>query len=230
VIALVLVAVLAVGLVLAVLGRVFRHTRVESAVYRQPVSRVVVGTGTGSIDVRPGAAGSPVTVQRTLEWSLGRASSQEAVSGDVLTVRGRCEKDVGFATCSVSYVLTVPAATAVNVTSSTGAVQVRDLSGDVQARTSTGSVDLTGLRAPAVTAETSTGSVVVRFAAPPSSVSARAGIGSVEVVLPGDGTAYDVRASTSTGRQSVRVPVDPSSTRHVTASTSTGSVEVRTPS
>jgi hypothetical protein len=227
VLAVVLVAVLAVGVGLTLLGRAFRQTRVENAVYRQQVNHLVVDTGTGSIEVRRGDTGSPVTVQRKLEWSFGSASSQETVSGDVLTVQGRCENTLGFGTCAVSYVVTVPAATALNVSSSTGSVQARDLSGDVRARTNTGSVELTGLRASTVTAETSTGSVLVRFATPPSSVSARASTGSVEVVLPGDGTTYDVRASTSTGHQSVSVPLDSSSPRHVTASTSTGSVEVR---
>jgi hypothetical protein len=226
--ALLLVAVLAVGASLTLVSRAFRQTRVESAVYPQPVSRVVVDTSTGSIEVRRGDAGSTVTVQRTLEWSFGSAASQEAVSGDVLTVRARCQKPVGFGSCSVSYVISVPATTAVSLTSSTGSLQVRDLAGDIEARASTGSVTLTGLRSSTVTAETSTGAVLVRFAAPPTSVSARASTGSVEVILPEDGTKYDVRASTSTGDQSVTVPVDSSSPRHVAASTSTGSVEVRT--
>jgi Putative adhesin len=229
VVALVVIAVLAVGVAVTLLGRAFQQTRVTSAVYRPPVSRVVVDTSTGSIDVRSGGPGSPVTVQRTMQWTFGSASSQEAVSGDVLNVRARCE-NLGFGMCSVSYVVTVPAATAVTATSSTGSVQVRDLSGDVRARTSTGSVDLTGLRASTVTAETSTGSVLVRFAAPPSTVSARASTGSVEVILPRDGTKYDVQASTSTGHQTVTVPVDSGSPRHISASTSTGSVEVRTAS
>jgi len=213
---------------LTLLSRAVRQTRVETAVYRQPVSRVVVDTSTGSIEVRRADAGSPITVQRTLEWSFGSASSQEAVSADVLTVQARCQNTVGFGVCSVSYVISVPATTAVNLTSSTGSLQVRDLAGDVQARASTGSVELTGLQSSTVTAETSTGSVLVRFTAPPTSVSARASTGSVEVVLPEDGTKYDVRASTSTGQQSVTVPVDSGSPRHVTASTSTGSVDVRT--
>ena len=228
VIALVLVAVLAVGAGLALLNVAFRRTRVETAVYQQPVSRVVVETSTGSIEVRRGDAGSPISLRRTLEWSFGSASSQEAVSGDVLTIRARCAETVGFGRCSVSYILSVPEATAVNLTSSTGSLQVRDLSGDVQARASTGSVELTGLRSSTATAETSTGSVLVSFAASPTSVSARASTGSVDIVLPQDGTEYDVRASTSTGHQSITVPVRTKSPRHIIASTSTGSVAVRT--
>jgi len=220
--------VLAIGAGVGLLNVAFRQTRVETAVYTQPVSRVVVDTSTGSIEVRRGDAGSPIGVRRTLEWSYGSATSQEAVSGDVLMIRGRCGTTIGFGSCSVSYVISVPEATAVNLTSSTGSVQVQGLSGDVQARTSTGSVELTALRSSTATAETSTGSVLVSFAAPPTSVNARASTGSVDVVLPHDGTTYDVRASTSTGHQSVTVPVDTSSPRHVIASTSTGSVQVRT--
>jgi hypothetical protein len=227
VVVLVVVAVLAVGVGVALLGRAFRQTRVESTVYRQPVSRVVIDTSTGSIDIRPGDAGSPVTVQRSLEWSFGSASSDEKVSGGVLSVQGSCQQTIGFGPCSVSYVVTVPPTTALTVSTSTGSVQVRDMSAGVQARTSTGSVALTGLRAGTVSAQTSTGSVLVQFAVPPSSVTAHASTGSVEVVVPADGTKYDVQASTSTGQQSVTLPIDSSSPRHITASTSTGSVEVR---
>jgi Putative adhesin len=228
---LVIVLVVAVGVVVALVSRAVRQTRVESAVYRQPVSRVVLDTATGSIDVRPGATGSPVTVQRTLQWSFGSASSEEQVSGDVLSVHGRCgQQMLDLWPCSVSYVVTVPPTTALTVSTSTGSVQVADVAGEVQARTSTGSVDIRGVRSASVSAQTSTGSVSLRFAAAPSSVTARASTGSVEVVVPGDGTSYDVQASTSTGHESVSVPVDSSSSRHISASTSTGSVEVRTAS
>src|SRR4051812_32908404 len=47
VVALVLLAVLVVGVGLALLSRALRQTRVESAVYQQPVSRLVVDTSTG---------------------------------------------------------------------------------------------------------------------------------------------------------------------------------------
>jgi hypothetical protein len=225
---LVLVLVIAVVVVATLVSRAFRQARVESAVYRQPLSRVVVDTGTGSIDVRTGPAGSPVTVRRTLEWSLGSATSDEQVSGDVLSVHGRCDqRALGLWPCSVSYLVTVPPTTALILSTSTGSVQVRDVVDEIQARTSTGSVDIGGVRSASVSAQTSTGSVSVRFAAPPSSVTARASTGAVEVVVPGDGTAYDVQASTSTGHESVSVPVDSSSSRHISASTSTGSVEVR---
>lgn len=228
--AVVVVTIVALGAALVLLARAFEHTAVATAVYRQPISRVVVGTGTGSIIVRAAPAGSPVTVRRTVRWSFGGATSDETVAGGVLTVTGQCGQDLGLGQCSVSYLLSVPAQTAVTLTTSTGSVQARDLAGDVQAITSTGSVDLSGLRAASVTAQTSTGSVVVRFAAPPTSVTAQTGTGSVEVVVPADATAYDVRATTSVGQQTVQVPVDSGSPHRIVVTASTGSVTVRSSS
>jgi hypothetical protein len=193
--------------------------------YPQGLSEVVVETGTGSVDVRAGAAGSSVTVeQHTRSWIASSPRTQETVTAGVLRLRGRCS---GFGGCSVGYTITVPPGTAVAVTTSTGSVEAAGLDGDLDVTTSTGSIELTGLRSERVGAQASTGSVELAFAAAPRDVRAETSTGSVEIVVPGDGTAYAVRSTTSVGSNEVSVPVDSSSSRRIEARASTGSVEVR---
>jgi DUF4097 and DUF4098 domain-containing protein YvlB len=85
----------------------------------------------------------------------------------------------------------------------------------------------TGLRADEVDATTSDGSMRLDFAVAPSSVTADTGDGSIEVVVPSDGTAYDVTGSTGDGSRNVSVPTDSSSARHMKLSTGDGSLTVR---
>jgi hypothetical protein len=199
--------------------------RTTTATYPQGVSKIVVDASIGSVDLRAGGAGSPVVVERRTRSSLGATpTSSEAVSGGVLTLRAGCR---GIGLCGVGYTITLPPGTAVTVTTSTGSVEATRLDGDLDITTSTGSIELGGLRSARVAAHASTGSVQLGFAAPPQDVRAETSTGSVEVVVPADGTAYAVQSSTSVGSSEVSVPVDSSSPRHIEARASTGSVEVR---
>jgi hypothetical protein len=220
--------VAAVIVVLSTAGVVSAFTeqrRTTTTTFPQALSKVVVDTGTGSVDLKGGRAGSQVVVERRTRSSLGTApTSSEAVAGSVLTLRGGCR---GLGLCDVAYTVTVPPGTAVTVTTDTGSVDASGLDGDLDVTTSTGSIELDGLRSARVAAQASTGSVELGFAAPPQDVRAETSTGSVEVVVPGDGTAYAVQSSTSVGSSEVTVPVDSSSPRRIQARASTGSVEVR---
>ncbi len=220
--------VAAVIVLFAVAGVVVDFTeqqRDTTRAYPPGLSEVVVESGTGSVEVRAGGAGSSVTVEQHTHSSLGSsATTQESVTAGVLRLRGRC---TGLGFCSVGYTLTVPPGTAVAVTTSTGSVEASGLDGDLDVTTSTGSIELTALRSERVGAQASTGSVELTFAAAPRDVRAETSTGSVEIVVPADGTAYAVQGSTSVGSNEVSVPVDSSSSRRIEARASTGSVEVR---
>ncbi len=212
--------------VVGVVSGFTEQRRTTTFSYPQAVSRIVVDTSTGSVELRAGAAGSPVAVERRTRSALGSSpTSSETVAGDVLTLRARCR---GFGLCGVAYTVTVPPGTAVAVDTSTGSVEASGLTGDLEVTTSTGSIELLGLRSARVAAQASTGSVELGFAAPPQDVRAETSTGSVEIVVPADGTAYAVQSSTSVGSSEVSVPVDSSSSRRIDARASTGSVEVRT--
>jgi hypothetical protein len=199
--------------------------RTATKTYPPGLSKVVVETSTGSVDLRAGTNGSAVTVEQHVRSSFGSsARTQESVAADVLRLSGDCN---GFGLCSVGYTVTVPPGTAVEVTTSTGSVEAWGLDGDLDVTTSTGSIELTGLRSARVGVQASTGSVELAFAAAPQDVRAKTSTGSVEVVVPSDGTAYAVQSSTNVGSNEVSVPVDSSSSRRIEARASTGSVEVR---
>ena len=212
----------------SVAGEFLHHTETTTTTYPATVRSVVAASEVGSITVRAGAAGSAPQVRRTAEWSFGEPPATGRLDGQTLRLDGRCDDGGWFGgRCSIRYEITVAPETVLDLRSETGTIRAEGMAGDLRASTSTGSVDLTGLRSPTVDAEGSTGTLRLAFAAPPRSVSAETSTGSVDVAVPGDGTAYAVKASTSVGSTTVTVPVDSTSPRTITARSSVGTVTVR---
>ncbi|MGY1857954.1 hypothetical protein [Modestobacter sp. SYSU DS0290] len=102
------------------------------------------------------------------------------------------------------------------------------MTGELALHSGAGRVSATGVDADVVVAESSAGSVTVSAVAPVTRLTATSSAGAVTVVLPDDGTRYDVRPSTSAGSVAVEVPQDPASPRVVEARSSAGAVTVRT--
>jgi hypothetical protein len=223
---LVVLTLLAAG-AMAVVSEFFEQERTQSTSY-EDVRGVVADTDVGTIEVRRGTAGAPVRVDRTVRWSFGDPRSSERVDGALLRLGGDCGSGWRFGECSVDYRVTVPPGTTLELTTATGSIEVEGADADVRATTSTGSLELTSLTSDTVAAQASTGSVELTFAEAPTSVTARTSTGSVEVVVPADGSAYAVDVRTSTGASTTTVPVDSASPRRIEARSSTGSVEVRT--
>jgi DUF4097 and DUF4098 domain-containing protein YvlB len=114
----------------------------------------------------------------------------------------------------------------VDLSTSDGSINATNLTGRVKLHSGDGSMAATGLRSDEVEATTSDGSVRLNFAVAPSSVTADSGDGSIRVVVPSDGTAYDVTATTGNGSRHVSVPTDSNSARHMKLSTGDGSLTV----
>jgi hypothetical protein len=223
----VVAALVVAGSTTSVVSRFFHQHRVETAVYSQTLTGMSIRTTTGDVRVAVGAPGSPVVVRRVLDWSFGTASSTETVTDGRLDIAARCSIRLGVGECSVGYEVTVPPNLAVRLDSDTGDVDVTGPVGDLTASTDTGDVRIQGATSARVDASASTGDVTVELASPPRDVAAHSSTGDVLVVLPADGTSYDVRTSTSTGDATVTVPTDPGADRRIDASTSTGDVLVR---
>jgi DUF4097 and DUF4098 domain-containing protein YvlB len=223
----VVAALVVAGTTTSVVSRFFHQHRVETAVYTQALSGMSIRTTTGDVRVAVGAPGSPVVVRRVLDWSFGTAGSAETVTDGQLDIAARCSIRLGVGACDVDYEVTVPPSLAVRLDSGTGDVEVAGPVGNVTASTDTGDVRIQGATADRVDASASTGDVTVELASPPRDVAARSHTGDVVVVLPADGTSYDVRTSTSTGDAAVTVPTRPDADRRIDASTSTGDVVVQ---
>jgi hypothetical protein len=242
--------VLAVGLsliavgwcALTVVGLLARVTEHRSATY-DGVHALDLDLGFESVQIIGAADATSVSMTRSYSWSMGKPTIGNRLDGDLLSVTSSCPFTVGIG-CTGHIRLVVPKDVEVRMQGSDGSVTLRDLDGSVDVstsdgslvasnltgrvtlRTSDGAVDATGLRSGEVDASTSDGSVRLAFDVPPSAVTAHTSDGSIEVVVPADGTAYAVDATTSDGGKDVAVPTDSSSARRLQLTTSDGSIRV----
>ena len=185
-----------------------------------------------------------VDLSRRWSWSFGEPTvSQRKVGNRMVVTSDGCGFTPGLG-CTGSVDLDVPRNVTLRLRASNSGLTLQDLTGDIDASTSNGSVvgagltgplrlhtsngriELTGLRSGRVDGSTSNGSVRLTFRTAPTTVVARTSNGTVEVVVPRDGSAYRVDATTSNGANQVTVPTDPQSDRTIGAPTSNGAVRV----
>ena len=188
------------------------------------VTRLVL-TGTDG-DVRVSTRDGPVTVAETIAFTADEPTTSHRVDGSTLYVEvDGCGKTIRMDRCDVSFDITVPGSTAVEVTLVAGTVEVQDLSGDLRIRTTAGGIEASGLRGQHVDVRTEAGEVTLAHQVAPVQTSARSEAGAVTVRLPGTG-GYAVDATTDAGKRDVSVSVDPGSAHRVTAWTEAGNVIV----
>ncbi|MCD5310032.1 DUF4097 family beta strand repeat-containing protein [Kineosporia babensis] len=126
-----------------------------------------------------------------------------------------------------------------------GDIRLGTIGGDIQARAGSGNVHGTQLDSARaemntgsgdvkaeftqatsqVNLKTGSGDVRVSFGAAPTSVNARTGSGDVRILLPNDGTSYDVSGTTGSGDREIEVPTG-SQTHRIEANTGSGDVRV----
>src|SRR5918992_1418353 len=129
-----------------------------------------------------------------------------------------------------------------DVEAGSGDVRVRDVPGPVRAYTGSGSVRLdsvggqtdlhaasgdivaSGVNGGALRADTGSGSVHLKFSAPPTNVRAETGSGDLRLILP-DG-AYRIDHSTGSGDENVGIDDDPTAIASVYARTGSGSISI----
>ena len=209
------------------------------------IARIDVDNSAGSVRI---VATEGDTIEVTAEISDGLRSTGESqgVFGDTLELRGTCPI-FGSDWCRVSYRISIPPSLDVRVDADDGSVDVigvtgnvdldtdngsiemESLSGSIRATNDDGSIEGTGLRSQDVSADTDNGRVTLSFVAPPTSVVATSNHGSVEVVVPDDGTAYRLDMDTDSGNQNNELPlVDANAERSIVVRTDHGSVTART--
>jgi hypothetical protein len=227
---------------LQIVGGFSRQETDEPVAFPAGVRHIVIDVEVGSVELRGGASDNVGGVRQVLR-GFGRPTVDEHIDGDTLRITSRCSAYLGN-WCATAYVLDVPRSVSVEALSSAGHVLVAGIDGDVQARTHAGAVTIddtggrldlsassgriegTRLRGGVATAEASAGRVTLAFAVPPTDVTARSSAGSVEVVVPDDGTSYRVDADSSVRNADVLVATDPGSDRVISARTSAGAVDI----
>lgn len=223
-----LVAVLVLSGAYAVATKLARAERTEQiSVGAGGIDTLVVSTDVGAVSVEPGATSDHVEVRLHREgaWRLPRFEQRRV--GDELHLEASCDRH-WFGDCSTQMVLRVPEGMRLEASSAVGEVSVRGAYPSVTMETSTGRLAADQLRASQVRATSSVGDVSITLAAPADSVDVTTSVGQVLLVVPDDGTSYDVRAETSVGETHTTVPVSSASAHHIRVTSSVGDVRVAT--
>lgn len=187
------------------------------------VSRLVVDSDAGNIEILPGSDDAS-EVTSVLRWSGdARPEVTQTVEGDTLRITSRCPRLDGEH-CSTDFTVKLPVTAAVEATVAAGGVKVRDLRGTQRLTSSAGNVSATGLRAPDVRVEAKAGSIDLEFADAPQTVDAQSKAGNVRIALPSG--PYRIDAGTVAGRVKVGVDQDQGADRRITARTVAGSVTI----
>jgi hypothetical protein len=226
----VLLRVLGAALVVAALLAV--SVRVATGFARAEERTVVDGGSTqvleldlpaGDVRLERGTGDLAVTVDRRGTWRL--PGLEEERRGDALALTGTCSPGPGE--CRYDVVVSAPADLRIVVRLGAGAVRGgTGLGGPMDVELGAGQVDLDGLLSPRVRARTGAGEVVLDFAAAPRLVDAVTGVGRVEVLVPDDGSRYDVDALAEVGGSVVAVPTASDAGRTVIARSEVGHVRV----
>jgi hypothetical protein len=188
----------------------------------------------GSVRVHPGNDHT-VAIHRTVHYhDSAKPRPGQSLSDGSLTFSKGCDD------CYIDYDLTVPATAKVNVSNSSGAVDITGvaavkvstdsgavtldrIAGAVDVDSSSGAVHGAGLGAGAATAHSTSGRIDLAFAQRPNSVTTHSSSGAVELTVPGG--PYAVTAHTSSGSRSVSVPTG--SGPAISITTSSGDVVVK---
>ncbi len=206
----------------------FAHTeRTEQTTEAvEGLSTVVAHTDLGDIEVveaSPASTEVEVVTRRSGNWRLPRVEQRR--DGDRLVIEGFCQ-DGWWGGCSTDLVVRVPRGLVVDVRSDVGDVTVRGGFTDVSMESATGDLRGESLAAESVHAANDVGDIDLEIAAPGRSVVASSSVGDITVVVPDDGTAYDVHMKTDVGDPRTDVPQDSTSARTIRATSSVGDVQV----
>jgi Putative adhesin len=195
---------------------------------------LVVNDQAGDVDVS-GADTSTVKVTDRVTSRHSAPSTTHRMSADALTLNSSC---AGLQTCTVSYNIVVPQATAVRIHADAGTIRANSLSGPVTARTRAGDIVLASvsgpiyatdnagsilgrdLLAPRAELRLSAGVISATFGIAPAAITAVTAVGSIILRVPGD-VRYDVRADATVGSTRVVVERDPKSPHGIAVTTQT---------
>ncbi|MBC6458051.1 DUF4097 family beta strand repeat-containing protein [Actinomadura sp. HBU206391] len=172
-----------------------------------------------------GTDSTKIVVQERLSYGKGeRPTPLHTTEDGTLSLRYKCPGGIHVGiepTCAVSYRVTVPRGTDVQVTGDSGRVQVTGVAGSVDARTDSGTIDLVDLRSPKLTARSDSGRIRVAGQALTTSLQTDSGAITAERLKVSDLT---VRTDSGPIRASCTEPP-----ANVNAVTDSGAVQLTLP-
>src|SRR4051812_11181486 len=156
----------------------FDHEKSEQVTISEPVSKVVVASDAGDVEVVATATKRVVVRQKT-HWVTSRPTPERTVSGGVLRLADGCKRGWPIFRCDTSYRIEVPRDLAVEAHADAGDVLVRGVRGSVAMTANAGDVDATGLTGTHVKATSDAGDVHLALATAPSWIDAQTDAGDV---------------------------------------------------
>ncbi len=172
-----------------------------------------------------------IRVTERLTWHKDKPKTSHEVRGDTLELAFTCPTTWGWGavgtTCDVSYQVEVPRQLRVKVTSDSGDVTLKDLSGSLEATTDSGAIETIGLTGKQVSTKTDSGDMTLAFTGRPGKVTTATDSGKTVIHVPQG--PYDIVTRTDSGNKDIGVAGDPSADSSIDASSDSGDLEVVTP-
>jgi Putative adhesin len=200
----------------------------------------------GDVTVEVGT-GTQVGVAYTEHYQLKKPTVSSSTSNGGLQLTATCPGGLFGSNCQINYVLTVPAAAALNLRSGDGDIQVSgstaplsldsgdggiefdNVTGDVVAHTGDGSISGTQVSSKNVQASTGDGGIHIEWSVGPTTVVATSGDGSIRLVVPQGSGPYWTSTHSGDGSVHVGVVQDPSAASLITAESGDGSITIGYP-
>ncbi|GAA3252397.1 hypothetical protein GCM10020216_086710 [Nonomuraea helvata] len=194
------------------------------------VAGVRVEADSGTVEVvESDRTGIHVTEQ--LSWRKNKPATSHKVQGDTLALAFKCTTTWGLGSaatsCDVSYKVEVPKGLRVDVSSDSGDLTLKGLSGQLKARTDSGAIEAGDLAAKQVEAETDSGNVELAFGGQPDKVVTSSDSGSISIHVPQG--PYNIVTKTDSGGKRITAANDPSAARQIQLTSDSGDLEVVTP-
>jgi hypothetical protein len=189
------------------------------------VSKIVVKTDVGDVDVRAGLTGD-VMIQRHDAWLLDRPQISERYAGGVLTIETSCGGLKNILRCRSDLRIDAPPEVDVIVRANTGDVDLRGLSGRADIQTTSGDIRTHRLEPITVRANADGGDVSLDLFGQPARTEASTRGGDVHVTVPYG--PYRVDAETAGGNVKVEGLIrDDLAPQAIAALTDAGDITVR---
>lgn len=198
--------------------------------FAQPVAGIDVTVEIGEIQLNASDSAALV-VERETRWRGNEPEPDEVWQSDTYVAVGDCDEDLVFwwdgDECEVDYTLALPSGTAAEAHNSVGDVRLNGLDGVIDVETSVGSIEGDDLRATDTTVQSSVGSIRLDFAEVRGDISVITSTGDVEIVVPDDGTTYDVQFASGVGSQDIDIATDAETRADYVINVSTGVGDLR---
>ena len=229
----------------SVVGDMAQTSEHHAASYQWSGGAVTLRTD-GNVTVEVGI-GSQVGVSYTEHYQLKKPTVTSSTSNGGVQLTATCPGGIFGSNCQINYVVTVPAAAALNVHSGNGylhisgstaglsldtgngGIELDNVTGNVVAHTGNGGLSGSQVSSKTVQASTGNGGIDITWSVAPTTVVATTGNGGIHLVVPQGSGPYRMSTHTGNGGVDVSVASDPSAGQSITASSGNGGITIGYP-